>query len=51
MMKKESKFSFDMKGIGISLIDNEPREILYLSIYKLNFMIEKVKFIGILNML
>lgn len=50
MMKKESKFNIDLKGIGISLIDNEPKEILYVSIYKLNFMIDKV-FLSIANTL
>ncbi len=41
MMKKESKFLVDLKGLGISLIDNEPKELLYLSIYKMQFMQEK----------
>ncbi len=41
MMKKESKFKVEMKGIGISLIDNEPKEVLFFSIYKLSFLIEK----------
>ena len=44
MMKKESKFNVNIKGVGISLIDNEPKELLYISIYKLNFLIEQVKF-------
>jgi hypothetical protein len=35
MMKKESKFIVDLKGLGVSLIDNEPKEMLYLSIYKM----------------
>jgi hypothetical protein len=41
MMKKESKFKVDLKGLGISLIDNEPKEMLYISIYKMQFMLEK----------
>jgi hypothetical protein len=41
MMKKESKFLVDLKGLGISLIDNEPKELLYISIYKMQFMQEK----------
>jgi hypothetical protein len=40
MMKKESKLKVEMKGLGISLIDNEPKEILYLSIYKMQFLLE-----------
>ncbi len=43
MMKKESKFKIEMKGIGLSLIDNEPKEVLFLSVYKFSFMIEKVR--------
>ena len=42
MMKKESKFKIDLKGLGLSLIDNEPKEVLFLSVYKMSFMIEKV---------
>lgn len=42
MMKKESKLIFNIKGIGISLIDNEPKEILFVSVYKISFLIEKV---------
>lgn len=42
MMKQESKISFNMKGVGISLIDNEPKEILFVSVYKLAFSIAKV---------
>jgi hypothetical protein len=42
MMKKESKFCVEMKGLGLSLIDNEPKEVLFLSVYKLSFHIEKV---------
>ena len=41
MMKKESKFNVSLQGIGVSLIDNEPKEVLYISIYKLSFLIEK----------
>lgn len=41
MMKQESKIKMDMKGIGISLIDNEPKEVLFVSVYKLSFLIEK----------
>jgi hypothetical protein len=41
MMKKESKFKVDLKGLGLSLIDNEPKEMLYISIYKMQFMLEK----------
>ena len=41
MMKKESKFQFVMKGLGVSLVDNEPKEVLFFSIYKLTFLIEK----------
>ena len=41
MMKKESKLRVELKGLGISLIDNEPKEVLYLSIYKMQFMLEK----------
>lgn len=42
MMKKESKFRVEMKGLGLSLIDNEPKEVLFLSVYKLSFHIEMV---------
>jgi hypothetical protein len=42
MMKKESKFRVEMKGLGVSLIDNEPKEVLFLSVYKLSFHIENV---------
>jgi hypothetical protein len=42
MMKKESKFCVEMKGLGVSLIDNEPKEVMFLSVYKLSFHIEKV---------
>ena len=44
MMKKESKFRVEMKGLGVSLIDNEPKEVLFLSVYKLSFLLEKVSF-------
>lgn len=44
MMKKESKFQLEMKGVGLSLIDNEPKEILYISIYKFSFLREIVIF-------
>lgn len=42
MLKKESKFELTMKGVGLSLIDNEPKEILFVSIYKLHFIREIV---------
>jgi hypothetical protein len=42
MMKQESKISFNIKGVGVSLIDNEPKEILFVSVYKLAFSISKV---------
>jgi hypothetical protein len=42
-LKKGFTFGVDLKGVGISLVDNEPKEIIYLSIYKLSFMIEKVR--------
>ena len=31
------KYFFNLKGIGFSLIDQEPKEILYISLYKINF--------------
>jgi len=34
-----------MKGIGVSLVDNEPKEILFVSVHKLSFLIEKVRLI------
>ena len=39
-----------MKGFGFSLIDNEPKELIYMSIYKFNFTFENVsnKYIVIL---
>jgi hypothetical protein len=43
MLKKESKLKIEMKGLGISLIDNEPKEVMFLSVYKLAFMIETVR--------
>lgn len=43
MMRQESKISFNMKGIGISLIDNEPKEILFVSVYKLVISITKAR--------
>jgi hypothetical protein len=45
MMKKESKFRVEMKGLGVSLIDNEPKEVLFLSVYKLSFHIENVSLV------
>lgn len=42
MMKKESKMMVNLRGLGVSLIDNEPKEILYLSVYKLSFLKETV---------
>ena len=44
-LKKGSLFSMEFKGFGLSLVDNEPKEIIYMSIHKLNFVIEKVKFL------
>lgn len=41
-LKKGFSFIVDLKGIGLSLIDNEPKEIIYFCIYRLNFLIEKV---------
>jgi hypothetical protein len=35
MKKEESKCIVDLKGLGVSLIDNEPKEMLFLSIYKI----------------
>ena len=32
----------EFKGFGLSLVDNEPKEIIYMSIHKLNFVIEKL---------
>jgi len=43
MMKKESTFNVNLKGLGVSLVNNEPQEILYLSIYKINFMLKNVR--------
>ncbi len=42
MMKKESNMSFNMKGIGVSFIDNEPKEIFFVSVHKISFLIKKV---------
>lgn len=36
------KFAVNFKGVGISLIDNEPKEIIYISVYSMQFMIEQV---------
>ena len=47
MMKKESKLKVELKGLGLSLIDNEPKEVLFLSVYKLSFMIETVTLISL----
>jgi hypothetical protein len=43
MIKKESTFNVNLKGLGVSLVNNEPQEILYLSIYKINFMLKNVR--------
>lgn len=43
-LKKGYTFGIDLKGVGISLIDNEPKELIYMSIYNLNFIIDKVCF-------
>jgi hypothetical protein len=40
-MKQGSKFTVDLKGFGLSLVDSEPRELIYLSVYKLYFSMEK----------
>jgi hypothetical protein len=44
-LKTGYKYSIDLKGLGLSLVDNEPKEIMYLSVYKINFKISKVCYI------
>lgn len=31
-----------LKGIGVSFVDSEPKEVLYMSIYKIELNVEKV---------
>jgi len=34
--KKEMKVRLKLKGFGISIVDSEPREVLYMSVYKID---------------
>jgi hypothetical protein len=40
--KQEQQIHINLKGIGISFVDSEPKEVLYISIYKINFEIKKI---------
>jgi len=33
--KKEMKVKLSLKGFGVSIVDSEPREVLYMSVYKI----------------
>ena len=35
LQKSELKASLDLKGVGISIVDKEPKEVIYLSLYRI----------------
>lgn len=34
--KKEMRVWLKLKGFGVSIVDSEPREVLYMSVYKID---------------
>ena len=37
-LKSGFKYTMEFKGFGFSLIDNQPRELIYMSVYRFNFV-------------
>ena len=40
MLKQGFKYTLNFKGFGVSLIDNEPKELIYMSVYKVVIVLE-----------
>lgn len=37
----ELKANLDLRGLGISIVDKEPKEVLYISLYRIRFKVEQ----------
>jgi len=39
--RNDQKMQIDLRGLGVSVVDQEPKELMYISIFKINFSLQK----------